>query len=239
MFTDLGTLGGSESLAFDINNRGHIAGVARTAANDVHGWPEGANAAPTTWSRLLIPSTKATGPRSCMTPSFQRKQLQAFVWSAGHIAFLGTLPGATDSFAEDINDRGQIVGWAGVGTGSHPLLWDRGVIVELDTLPGGTGALAAETRVHLADTHHTKQLKAHPGRAVRDLQQPVGPDLQMLPSRHGHSDRRPQLQVAPHRLGRRASCAEHGCHHSRKRRFRHRAAADGSAVVSDSAVKSG
>lgn len=43
---------------------------------------------------------------------------------------LGTL-GGSESFAYDINDLGQIVGWAKTGTGqTHAVLWDPVMVAE-------------------------------------------------------------------------------------------------------------
>ena len=91
VLTNLGTLGGAESLAFDINSRGHVAGVARTAANELHGflWAHGV-------MRDLGSVAFVTGVNNrdqvvggAFTPL---GELRAFIWTRGSITFLGTLP---------------------------------------------------------------------------------------------------------------------------------------------------
>jgi probable HAF family extracellular repeat protein len=88
---------------------------------------------------------------------------RAFLWQAGEPTDLGTLAAEgpfTDSYAEDINQVGQIVGGASTGRVQregngfiigcvtdvefHAVLWQEGVIIDLGAPPGGldTGAVA-------------------------------------------------------------------------------------------------
>jgi probable HAF family extracellular repeat protein len=53
-----------------------------------------------------------------------------FLWQNGKMRDLGTL-GGRDSRALDINDRGQVVGWAETPTGSRGFLWQNGVMASL------------------------------------------------------------------------------------------------------------
>jgi uncharacterized membrane protein len=59
---------------------------------------------------------------------------QAFVWDFRRgTRLIGVLPGATDSVANDINDRGQVVG----SSGGDPFIWDeRNGMRTFDTLGG-------------------------------------------------------------------------------------------------------
>lgn len=90
---DLGTLGGpgaNSNVAWPgINSRGMIVGISETDE------PGGEN-----WScRFFFPS--ATG-RQCL----------GFVWENGVMTALPTWPGGTNGFATEVNNRGQVVGWA-------------------------------------------------------------------------------------------------------------------------------
>src|SRR5262245_45478325 len=61
----------------------------------------------------------------------------AFLWCAGTMTDLGTLPGGASSVALDINNRGQIVGQATTATGAvHAVMWQRGVVSDLGTFGG-------------------------------------------------------------------------------------------------------
>jgi probable HAF family extracellular repeat protein len=68
---------------------------------------------------------------------------QAFLWSRGSIADLGTF-GGPESGSHAINDRGQVVGTAdAVDESEHAFLWNKGNILDLQTL-GGLGGPTSE-----------------------------------------------------------------------------------------------
>jgi probable HAF family extracellular repeat protein len=115
---DLGTLGGTSSLAVAVNNFGQIAGFAQNAIAD---------------------SVSLLGLGT---------QTRAFLWSNGKMHDLGTLGGA-DSFAQYVNDRGQVAGVSYTNemrepkTGFpqlDPFLWEDGRMKDLGNF-GGTNAL--------------------------------------------------------------------------------------------------
>ena len=55
---------------------------------------------------------------------------------------LGVLPGCESSRGQDLNEKGQVVGWSEApGHISHAFVWDRGVMTELK-IEGATEALA-------------------------------------------------------------------------------------------------
>jgi len=115
---DLGSLGGNEGVAYSVNNRDEVVGVALNTIPDPYAW------------FFSIPGAT---------------QSHAFRWtkSAG-MQDLGTLGGA-DSTAAWINDRGQISGYSftdytvnpvtGLPT-THPFLWENGTMTDLGTLGG-------------------------------------------------------------------------------------------------------
>ena len=84
---------------------------------------------------------------------------------------IGTLGGAA-SFAEHLNDAGQVVGTADTAAGQpHAFLWVNGVITDLGTLPGGAASSAAGINargqvVGVSTTAPGQQLRTAGSRAV-------------------------------------------------------------------------
>jgi probable HAF family extracellular repeat protein len=120
---DLGTLGGTASLAVDVNNQGQVTGFALNAIPD-----------PFSFNCVyggICPST----------------QVHAFLWTNGKMHDLGTL-GGPDSFAQYVNDHGQVAGVsytsdvADPNTGLphlDPFLWENGKMMDLGNF-GGTNS---------------------------------------------------------------------------------------------------
>jgi probable HAF family extracellular repeat protein len=121
---DLGTLGGNESLAAMVNNRGQVVGAAANAIPDPFPGPLG----------------------------FWGTQSRAFLWEKGVMKDLGDL-GGPDALAISVNERGQIAGisytsstpsgvandWCQDIPPQNPFLWEKGRMIDLGTLGGACG----------------------------------------------------------------------------------------------------
>ncbi len=69
-------------------------------------------------------------------------QFQAFLYQAGKTHSLGTLPEAMRSTAEYMNNRGQVVGYAGLNNRSHAVVWNNGKITDIGGLTGSDDSVA-------------------------------------------------------------------------------------------------
>lgn len=70
--------------------------------------------------------------------------MHAFLYSAGVMQDLGALAPGSHSYAEAINDAGDIAGESGVGGpgfGMHAFLYSHGVMQDIGTLPGDTNTI--------------------------------------------------------------------------------------------------
>jgi probable HAF family extracellular repeat protein len=153
--TDLGTLGGSWSYAFRINDAEEIVGysITHSGVERAFKWNNGVMTdlgTNTVWNNDLKVDLSTLGSAksvahdinkagqvvgySYLSTSSGRGSYHAFLWDNGSTTDLGTL-GGSYSKAFSINNKGQIVGESLTSSGScHAFVWNDGRMLDLNNL---------------------------------------------------------------------------------------------------------
>lgn len=138
---NIGTLGGNEVLAIDLNDLGQVAGRdTRTFGGNLHAfvWSAGGGMVDIGASPGVTSSgAAAINNHGVVTGTFQRGFLHAFRWTLGSgLEDLGALTETGSSFGEALNEAGEIAGTATTANGRrHAVIWTRrGGPVDIDTL---------------------------------------------------------------------------------------------------------
>jgi len=138
---NLGTLGGSNSLAFDINDAGQVVGradIVGGGSSDAFLYSGGVMTDLGTLGGL---GSDAQGINNLGQVVGQATRSDgeehAFLYSGGVMTDLGTL-GTSQSTAFDINTGGQVVGWSNVASGGtaifHAFVYNGGSLMDLNSL---------------------------------------------------------------------------------------------------------
>jgi probable HAF family extracellular repeat protein len=144
---DLGTLGGTLGLAFDLNNQGEVVGQSNLAGDQTYHpflWDGhtlhdlgtlGGNYGAATW-------INDTGAAVGWTTTVSDTASHAVLWQHGTMTDLGVPSGETDSAANDINALGKVVGNTATcgpsGCTNGAFLWQHGQMFDLQTLVAPT-----------------------------------------------------------------------------------------------------
>jgi probable HAF family extracellular repeat protein len=149
--SDLGTLGGDNSVPYWITNTGDVIGISDTGQSD-NGTPPAPIQHAFRWSKGEMHDLGTLGDVNSVGLGGNDKGAavgnnyyninHALLWYNGSVADLGTLVGPSGySWAQQINNAAQVVGGSAAVDGTfHAVLWNRGVISDLGTLgaPGSS-----------------------------------------------------------------------------------------------------
>jgi probable HAF family extracellular repeat protein len=161
---NLGTFGGTQSAAEDMNDRGQVVGVSTNAIPDPFSfggdpfpattqtrallWDRGVSydlgtlGGPDAFARRISQSGLVAGwsyTNSTPNPTTGVPTVDPFLWKNGRMIDLGSL-GGTSGSVWGVNNQGQVTGLSNLAGDQlfHGFLWDRGVLRDLPPVSGGS-----------------------------------------------------------------------------------------------------
>ena len=159
---DLGTLGGNESSALSVNNRGQVVGIAVNTIPDPFSffatqlraflWQDGVMqdlgtlGGPDAQALFVNERGQVAGMATTnLSPSadplcFPPLTTHPFLWEKGRMTDLGSL-GGDCALPYALNNQGQVAGISDLAgdLAAHPFLWERGSLIDLGTFGGDFG----------------------------------------------------------------------------------------------------
>jgi probable HAF family extracellular repeat protein len=153
--TDLGTFGGEDGVVAAINDAGDVVGYFGLEPHADYADHRGAlmsNGVVTNLGslggRITTPTDLNNSKNVVGFAQLKNGEDHAFLYSAGRLLDLGTLPGGSQSFAYAINDKNQIVGAANGHTlDLRAVLFENGRVIDLNALlPDNSGWVLTEAR---------------------------------------------------------------------------------------------
>jgi probable HAF family extracellular repeat protein len=159
--TDLGTFGGSQTLAFGINEAGDVIGSANLTCEACYSHAFlykngrlhdlGALPGATVSEGYGISGGQGEGKIRATGYSYTQPcvhsdcgAVHAFLYTNRRMSDLGTLPSGMNSEGAAVNSSGQVTGWAEISNAEHTFfyqhafLYSDGAMQDLGTLPGGS-----------------------------------------------------------------------------------------------------
>ncbi len=135
---DLGTLGGTTSIALGINATSEVVGLSETSQGQIHAflWQNGQMTDLGTLGGTVSQANAINATGQVVGYSQTSQEEHAFLWQNGQMVDLG-FPSGTVSRANAINDIGQVVGYSQTGLEEdRAFLWQNGQATNLGTLGG-------------------------------------------------------------------------------------------------------